>query len=87
MSELTYGEAHTKYKFDVNGWEYAFDEVPPLQSHKPRMKKNEAVEYYSKKFRKFFGMDEVTLREFDGSIECCYDYHEAQKIKNQILGE
>ena len=50
----TYGEAYTKWSFDVNGWNYRFDDVPPLKIHQPRMKRKEADAYYTAKLNKEF---------------------------------
>ena len=51
---MTYGEAWTKFKFDVNGWEFPFDEVPGVAEHEKKMKKEEAAKYYTEKINNYF---------------------------------
>lgn len=45
----------------------------------PKMKRDEAFEYYGKQIRKFFGSDEE-IRSHFVKVEDYFDYHEAKRI-------
>ena len=51
----TFGEALTKYKFDLNSFDYTFDNVPEVVKHKTKMKYANAAAYYTEKINKFWG--------------------------------
>ena len=51
----TFGEAFTKYKFDLYSFDYTFENVPEVVKHKIKMKYANAAVYYTKKINKFWG--------------------------------
>ena len=79
---MTYGEAWVEWKLNMNGWDYSFDKCPPMRVHDPRMNRDDALEYYKRKLRKVFGLDEFDVKDFD-SVEDYFDYYEAKKIKDK----
>ena len=95
----TYGEAYTQWSCDVNGFEYAFHEVPPLRMHHPRMSYKDAGKYYTEKINKAMGWKHVPRVEFvmhpepeydnmdlEGwdTVEQYYDYHSALRLEVQL---
>ena len=50
----TFGEAFTKYKFDLYSFNYTFENVPEVVQHKVRMRYANAAVYYTKKINQYW---------------------------------
>lgn len=83
MCLMTYGEAHTYVKYNIELVKGEFV-APELPKHRERMNREDASKYYKKKFSKYFGIPtEPTIKDFD-SVDHYFDYFEALKIKKLI---
>jgi hypothetical protein len=76
---LTHGEAFVlsregmDFSQDIRNILNHIDQLPA------RMSRNDALKYYKAKFKRYFGNDKLTPRDFQ-KIEWYYDYFEAQRL-------
>lgn len=76
---LTHGEA---YVFKRNNLDFKqdIDKIARQLERLPkRMSRKQALEYYGNKINKFFGVEEVSHRDFR-KVEEYFDYFEAKQI-------
>lgn len=79
---MTHGEAYylkkstIDFKADISNILRNLDRLPP------RMERQKAIEYYSNKLRAYFGVDEVSPRDFR-NIDEFYDYHYTMRLRSK----
>jgi hypothetical protein len=80
MRKLTHGEASFIRRENID-FTLNFSQICAKINNLPkRMNRYEALEYYGAKFRKYFGLDEVQLRDFDRSEDSLFGYYEAKRL-------
>jgi hypothetical protein len=79
MRNLTHGEASFLRRESID-FTLNFSQICAKMGNLPkRMSRYEAFEYYGAKFRKYFGLEEIRLKDFD-SVEDYYGYFEAKRL-------
>jgi hypothetical protein len=79
MAKLTHGEASFIRRENID-FKLNFSQICAKLNNLPkRMSRYKALEYYGAKFRKYFGLEEIRLRDFD-SVEDYYGYYEAKRL-------
>ncbi|MBU1668502.1 hypothetical protein KKC13_08765 [bacterium] len=79
MKKLTHGEAYFLRRESLD-FSQSLDKIYSyLEKIPPKMTRHKALEYYGAKFKKYFGIEEVQLRDFD-SLESYYGYYEAKRM-------
>lgn len=80
--KLTHGEVYFHRRSNIDFTHDIDKIVRGLDKLPKKMPRNEALQYYGDKLRKFFGVNEVSPRDFR-SIEEYFDYFEALRmVKN-----
>jgi hypothetical protein len=79
--KMTHGEQYYHRRCNIDFREDT-DKICQMLGSKlvQKMTRHKALEYYGAKFRKYFGTDEVTLRDFCGNVDDYFGYFEAKRI-------
>jgi len=79
MKKLTHGEAYFLRRESIDFSQSLGKIYSNLEKIPPKMPKHKALEYYGAKFRKYFGLEEVQLKDFN-CVEDYYGYYEAKRM-------
>jgi hypothetical protein len=81
---LTHGEAFVLGREDMDFRQDLKNILNRINNLPKRMNRNDALKYYKAKFKKYFGTDELTPRDFQ-KIEWYYDYFEMQRLMDKLI--
>jgi hypothetical protein len=80
---LTHGEKFVLVRNNIDFSDDTKNIIKRLTNLPARMNRQDALKYYTRKLRKYFGTDEPKQRELQ-KVEWYYDYYEAQRILDEF---